>query len=663
MSEYISNPEEAKEYLPRYRLFYMALAFTFVTFTIRLWVLQVIQGNELRDFSEKNRIKQIKITAPRGLMLDRDGKILVENHPGFEAIVSPQYIDKVENLANAVGPIIGIEPLKIIQKIEKSRRQQGSFAQIKLKDNLTRDEVFRLKRIRLDTPGLDIRESVVRHYPLNNNGAQLFGYVSEISKKQIPLYNQMYKGDISFEQGDLIGQTGLEEVLERNIRGEDGIQFLQVDAFGRETTTSTPNIYGEQITDKDPNPGHNVVLTIDRDVQQAAFKSFQDNNRIGALVAMKTNGEVLAWVSAPSYDPNEFSRGIGTQLWSKLINDPFKPLRNKVIQDYFSPGSTFKAFMALAALQEKVISPNTIINCPGFISFGRRQYHDHFVHGGAGNINVYEALERSSNVFFYKMGMALGIDKMHSYVSPFGLGQKTGIELPREVSGLMPSSEWKKKQIGEEWQPGENLSVAIGQGFVQASPIQMVVAYNAISLDGKVVRPFVIKKVLDLDGKTIQENLPKVVRDLQQPQATGASISAENFKVVREGLKRVANGARGTATFLKIPGVQMAGKTGTSQVMSFSAAEIYQSCDARPIMQRHNGWFIAWAPADNPEVTIAAMAEHACHGNTGAGPMVRDTFRAYFEKYHPEVIAEALKNAKGAPKPVVKEAPKILEGE
>lgn len=663
MTEYISNPDEVKEYLPRYRLFYAAIAFAFVIFIIRLWYLQVIQGNELREFSEKNRIKQIKIVAPRGLMLDRDGKILVENHPGFEATLSPQYIKDLESIAQSIGPIIGLEPAKLIQKVERSRKQNGPFAQVKLKDNLSRDEVFRLKRIRLETPGLEVRESVVRHYPLAENGAQLFGYVAEISKKQIPLYNQMYKGQVTFEQGDLIGQTGLEEVLEKNIRGEDGIQFLQVDAFGRETTTTTPNIYGEQITDKDPIPGNNVVLTIDKEVQQAAFKSFQENERIGALVAMKSNGEVLAWVSAPSYDPNEFARGIGSQLWSKLVNDPFKPLRNKVIQDYYSPGSTFKAFMALASLQEKVITPTTIINCPGFLSFGRRQYHDH-LKGGHGNISVYEALERSSNVFFYKMGIALGIDKMHSYIQPFGFGQKTGIELPREVAGLMPSAEWKKRQIGEEWQPGENLSVAIGQGFVQASPMQLAVGYNAIAEEGKVVKPFVIKKIIDNDGKTVSENHPQLLRNLQEKQATGAAISPEAFKVVKEGLRRVANGERGTAKWLKVPGVQMAGKTGTSQVMGFAASEIYAKCENRPIHQRHNGWYVAWAPADKPEITVAALAQHSCHGSTGAGPMVRDTIRAYFDKYHPEIIAAALENQKnGGKAPVKAEAAPVVEGE
>lgn len=657
-TQYISNPEEAKEYLSRYRLFYIMIGLTFVVFTFRLWYLQIIEGSELRDFSEKNRIKQIKIIAPRGLMIDREGKILVENNAGFEAILSPQYVEDLDEVTKKIGPLIGTEPQKLYQRVQKSRKQNGPFAQIKLKDNLSRDEVFRLKRIRLDVPGLEIRETVVRHYPLVQNGAQLFGYVSEISKKQIPLYNQMYK-DINFEQGDIIGKTGLEEVLEREIRGEDGQQFLQVDAYGRETS-QTANIYGEQIKDKEPVPGRNVVLTIDKDVQEAAYKSFVTNQRIGGLIAMKADGEVLAWVSSPSFDPNEFPRGISAQQWSTWVNDPFKPLRNKVIQDHYSPGSTFKAFMATTALQEKVITPATVINCPGQFWFGNRWYHDSLKQGH-GNITVFEALERSSNVFFYKMGIALGIDKMHSYISSFGLGSKTGIELPREVAGLMPSAAWKKSTIGEEWQAGENLSVAIGQGFVQASPIQMAVAYNAIGLEGKVVRPFVIKKILDIDGKVLKENHSQIIRDLAQLQPNGVQIANETFKTVKEGLRRVANGERGTAKFLKIPGVQMAGKTGTSQVMGFSADQIYQNCSSRPIHQRHHGWFIAWAPADKPEITVAAIAEHSCHGNTGAGPLVRDTIRAYFDKYHPDVIADGLKNPNFRRANL--ETPQTVEGE
>jgi penicillin-binding protein 2 len=392
MTEYVSNPDEAKEYWGRYRYFYLAFFIVFSTFTIRLWYLQILSGTELREFSEKNRIKQNKIIAPRGLILDREGRVLVENLPGFEVVISPQYVDNLEALAKAISPILGIEADKLVQKVQKSRRQNGVFAQIKLKDNLTREEVFRLKRIRLETPGLEIRESIVRFYPMAENGAQLYGYVGEISKNQLPLLNDYYKGILKLDQGDIIGKNGLEEALEKDIRGIDGISFIQVDAHGRETITATPNVYGEQIKDQEPLHGNNAVLTIDRDIQEAAYKSMMTNQRIGALVAMKSDGEILAWLNSPSYNPNEFSTGISASTWSRLINDQFKPLRNKVIQDHYSPGSTFKPFVALAALQEKVITPTTIVAAPGVFMFARRPYHDS-IRGGHGNITVYEAIE------------------------------------------------------------------------------------------------------------------------------------------------------------------------------------------------------------------------------------------------------------------------------
>lgn len=652
MNEYISNPDEAKEYWGRYRLFYVTIALVFLIVLSRLWYLQIISGSELREFSEKNRIKQTKIAAPRGLMLDREGRVLVENLPGFEALVLPQYIPDQDSLAQTLSPILGMEPDKIIAKILRSKKQNGPFAPIRIKENLSRDEVFRLKRIRLEIPSLEIRENILRSYPLRTNGAQLFGYVGEISKRQIPRLNDLYRGQWKFEQGDIIGRNGLEESLEADIRGVDGISFTQVDAHGRETVSKTPNIYGEQIKDKDPLHGNNAVLTIDRDIQEAAYQAMAKLERIGGLVAMKSNGEILAWHNSPSFDPNEFAAGPpSSQVWSKLINDPFKPFRNKVIQDFAAPGSTFKPLVALAALQEKVIGPNTVVSAPGVFRYGGRPYHDH-LRGGHGNITVYEALEKSSNVFFYKMGIALGIDKMYNYIYPLGIGRKSGVGMGREASGRMPNSAWKKKAIGEEWQPGENLSAAIGQGFVEATPIQMAIAYNAIATEGKVVRPFVVRRIIDQEGHVIREEHPKVERDLTQIQETGVKIDPATFKVVKEGMRRVANGDAGTARFWKVPGVQMAGKTGTAQVMGFSADQIYAKCESRPMHLRHHGWFVAWAPWDNPEITVAVLAEHSCHGNTGAAPIVRDIVLAYFKKYHPDIIEQALKKKTvSAPKP------------
>lgn len=263
-----------------------------------------------------------------------------------------------------------MEQDKIIAKINKSKKQNGPFAPIKLKENLSREEVFRLKRIRLDLPGLDIRESILRHYPLEKNGAHVFGYVSEISKRQIPKLNNKYEGKLKYEMGDLIGKSGLEETLEPYIRGETGVSFIQVDAHGRETTSQNLQIYGGNIKNEPPVHGENVALTLDKDLQETAFNAMTKLNRIGSVVALKSNGEVLVMLSTPAYDPNEFSKGISMSTWSALIKDPLKPLRNKSIQDHTSPGSTFKPFVATAALQEKEITPTTLVHAPGVFQFG-----------------------------------------------------------------------------------------------------------------------------------------------------------------------------------------------------------------------------------------------------------------------------------------------------
>ncbi|MBK9038456.1 MAG: penicillin-binding protein 2 [Bdellovibrionales bacterium] len=642
-SKFVANEEEdAKAFAPRFRRIYVLIIVAGLTIFIRLWYLQIIMGTELRDFSEKNLIKETKIPAPRGLLLDREGRVLVDNLPGFEATISPQYATNLEETARVVGPILGMMPANIIALVKRSRAKNGPFRPVRIKENLSLEDVFRLKLLRLDHPGLNINETIKRHYPLHENGAQLFGYVAEISKEQISRFNQKYLGVFAFDQGDMIGKSGIEEVWERYIRGLDGISIVEVDARGRRAETESPRTLG--FKPQDEIPGHNLILTIDRDIQDAAFKAMNRDdhigNRIGSLVALKSNGEVLAWVNTPSYDPNNFSTGISPELWGKLVNDPFRPLRNKVIQDHYSPGSTFKPFVALAAVQEKIITPMTVINAPGSIRFGRRVYHDH-QKGGHGNVVLAEAIERSSNVFFYKMGISLGIDKMALYAKLLGLGQLTGIGLSNEVPGLMPSRDWKLKNLGEEWQPGENLSNAIGQGYVLTNALQMAMAYSAIGQEGLLYKPFVVKKIINQDNELIADFESELVRDASIPNEDGVAIDKSTFQAVKKGLWRVANGERGTARWWKIPGVEIAGKTGTVQMRSYSAEQIYDKCELRPFNQRHHGWFVGFAPADKPEITVAILAEHACHGSTGGAPIVRDVILAYMKKYHPERIKDA----------------------
>ncbi|NQZ02616.1 MAG: penicillin-binding protein 2 [Bdellovibrionales bacterium] len=664
--DYLNNPEqEAKEYNQRYKYLYIIVGLASLLILGRLWHLQIIQGQELRQYSERNRVKEVKIPAPRGLMLDRNGEVLVDNLTGFEATISPQYAKKLEETAKAVAKALDLETEKIIKDVKRSKRQNGPFRAVKIKDNLSMDEVFRLKILMWDHPSLRVRETIVRHYPLEVIGAQLFGYVSEISKSQIEKFNNRFSGKFQFEQGDIIGKQGLEQEWESEIRGFDGLDFVEVDARGRQALTDTPTFLGFESFPE--TPGKNLVLTIDKDLQLAASEAMNQQDkigpRIGGLVAVKDNGEILAWVNSPSFDPNIFATGSSSKKWRELINDPFKPLRNKIIQDHYPPGSIFKPIVGLAALEENVITPTTAIQSPSQLKFGRRIYHNHSrVNYGA--INVKQALEVSSNVFFYKMGISLGINNIAKYARALGIGEKTEVKMRDERSGLMPTEEWKQKTFGERWQPGENLSNAIGQGFILTTPLQMALAFNAIGQEGKLYKPLIVRRVINNRNEVIKEFEPELKRDLSRNEELAlefqsensdsktVTISKNNFKTIKEGLRRVANGDRGTARWWKIPGVEIAGKTGTAQVRSFSADQIYNKCTERDVDQRHHGWFVGYAPAEKPVITVAVLAEHACAGSSGGAPVVRDVIRAYIEKYHPEWI----KQPKPRKKKIVKAA-------
>lgn len=633
----LSNPQqEVKDYQPRYRLLYYTLAVSMSVLFLRLWYLQILSGQELREYSEKNRIKETIIPAPRGLILDREKRILVKNTHGYVVTISPQYTKKLEETAQALAPILGMNSVKIISMVKKSRRFNGPFRDVPIKKNISQDEIFKIRQLRLDYPGLDIAQVILRHYPLNENGAQLFGYVGEISREQIGRYNERYKNQIHFKQGDIIGKGGLEEIWEMKIRGEDGIQFVEVDARGRKAYTS--NSLPFNLEHRKPNPGYSLILTIDKDIQEVAMKAMirddKIGNRIGGVLAMKSNGEILAWVVSPSFNPNQFSHGISKNLWSKLMNDPFRPLLNKVIQDHHAPGSTFKPFVALAALQEKVISSDTKIFSPGSLVYGRRTYHDAH-QAGHGNINVVEAIERSSNVFFYKMGMNLGIDTIAKYARRFGFGQKTNINLPNEKPGLMPTKAWKLKRKGEPWQPGEDLSHAIGQGFVLTTIMQLTHHFNTLAMEGKSYKPFLVKKLIKPGDREVIVNQPEVIDDLTQPNEEGVFIERKYFQKVKEGLRRVFGGEKGTARWYRIKGLEMAGKTGTVQLVSFSAKEIYKKCLERSPHLRHHAWFVGFAPATDPKITVAVFAEHGCSGSSGGAPVFRDIVKAYFKKYNP----------------------------
>ena len=329
MSTFDTAEDEVRDLLPRFKLVYGVLLATLIILFLRLWFLQIIEGDELREYSEKNRVKETKIRAPRGLILDREGRILVDNTTGFDATISPQYATSLNETAEALGKLLNIDPKNIIRDVKKSRIQNGPFMPVTIKENLTLEEAYRIKKIRIDHPGLNVDETVLRFYPLDENGAQLFGYVGEISKSQLNAYNSKNVGKSYLQQGDVIGQTGLEDIWDNEIRGRDGLSFIEVDAHGRESPSDNKAFL--ELKPQRPTPGHNLMLTIDKDIQAAAYKAMLEQNdkigpRIGALVAMKSNGEILAWVTTPSFNPNKFARGMTSSIWKSLINCSFKGL-------------------------------------------------------------------------------------------------------------------------------------------------------------------------------------------------------------------------------------------------------------------------------------------------------------------------------------------------
>ena len=649
--DFLHNDDKStKEYQSRYLSFYWILGLMSLIITGRLWYLQIIRGQEFHNFSLKNHIKKSLIPSPRGLIYDRHHKVLVDNLAGFEAVLYPQYVEDLKETAKVVGKYLSLSPQKIIAKVQTSTRKNGYFFPVKIKDNLNHLEMIRLKKLRVYLPGLNVRETIVRRYLLKEQGAQLFGYVSEISKQQIYKLNKKYPHR-KFRQGQIVGKSGLEQAFEETLAGQDGVKYIQVDAKGKETHLQLSN--KKYLPHQEPLTGKSILLTIDRDLQRAAYQALKKRQRIGSVVVINHQGEILALANTPSFDPNLFSRGIPRNIWKELIENPHRPLRNKGIQDHTAPGSAFKPFIALAALEEKIAQPYVKQHSPGWIRFGRRVYHDHIKHGH-GEINLFQAIERSSNVYFYRLGIALTVDNIFKYAQPFGFGKKTNIELPQEVPGILPSRKWKLKHTKEPWQPGENLSLAIGQSFILVTPLQMAVAYNGIATKGKIYQPFVVKKIFDQNQKTLTEFLPLQKRDLQKDSEdierndeqggkdSHAKISENSFNIVQKGLWLVNNGHKGTARWWKIPGVHIAGKTGTSQVSSFSSNEIYAKCESRPLNLRHHGWFIGYAPANKPEITVAVLTEHSCHGSTGSAPIVRDVIRSYIQKYHPQKIKRAL---------------------
>jgi penicillin-binding protein 2 len=631
---FIGNEEQIRYLQDRFRLIYGVVFIGLAVLLSRMVYLQIFNGEQMRQYSEENRIKRVKIASPRGMIFDRYGRILIDNRPAFDVLITPQYLKesgRQNEVLNRLAQLLKLPRAEIDKRLTKTKAQP-SFIPVPIKENLTRDEVAELETWKIDMPGVVVEMAIQRTNINGDMASHLYGYIGKVSPTELPVLNSTAKPDRRYALDDVVGKSGLEKQFEDVLRGFDGSELVEVDALGRSIRSEKKK--GKVLTQhrEEPSvPGKNLVLTIDQDLQAAAIRGFAEKN--GGLIAIDPrSGEVLAMVSRPSYDPTDFARGIDNELWQKLIADENHPLRDKTIQDHYSPGSTFKAITAIAALEEGAITKDTTFNCTGSIMLGNRKVHC-WEKRGHGNVNVVSALTHSCDTFFYRVAQKLkSVDDIAKWAFHLGMGQKTGIELAREVPGLIPTEAWKMQRFNTAWSPGETLYVAIGQSFVLSTTIQLANAYAALVNGGTLFKPHVIKTVQSVDGKVIKEYLPAIL--------DRTNLKKETVELVTQGLWGVINSPGGTAHGQAIPGMEFAGKTGTVQVMTVKADKIYQLCSNLKYNQRHHGVFVGYAPIKNPSIVVAVVAEHACSGSKGAAPIAREVIKTYLQKNYPDLYSD-----------------------
>lgn len=612
-----------KSHKARGDLIFNIIVLAFLTLVARLWYLQVVMGDQLWKFSLENRLRKEVVRAPRGMIFSRNNQLLTHNTSRFDAIIIPQYLKNKDETLNKLAGVLEMDR-ESIDKILKRNGAQASYLPVVIKKNISQRELAIIETENAKMPGVVVDTFISREYTDGEVGAHLLGYIGEISQTQLPRYQK--RDNYDYKLGDFIGQAGIEEKFDNYLRGEDGYEFMEVDARGRMKRHISSNDLFAGIQNKPATSGNNIRLTIDRDLQLAAYNALE--GRVGSTVAVDVNtGEVLAMVNRPSFDPTRFSKGITPDYWASLTGDTRTPLLDRSIQEHYSPGSTFKTFTAIAALEEKIVTPDEQLMCGPTFRLGRRVYHD-WKRNGHGLTDVYKSLRESVDVYFYKIGTELDIDILAEYAKSFGFGSKTEVTLPREIPGLIPTKEWKKKRFGEEWQLGETLSCVIGQSYVLATPIQLAMAYAAIANGGNLYRPHLVKEIFSNSGEIVKRFEPELVAKAKAKDTT--------LKAIRRGLYEVVNKRGGTAWWYRGRGIRMAGKTGTAQVRSMTKKELFSRCEDMPYESRHHGVFVGFAPYDNPQIAVATVVEHGCHGSSAGAPIAREVVTTYMKKYLPD---------------------------
>ncbi|NOY52057.1 MAG: penicillin-binding protein 2 [Deltaproteobacteria bacterium] len=591
----------------RTRIVAAFLAGFFVILVARVWYLQILQGHIYKERSIRQRTRIQRVFAPRGEFLDREGRILVDTRPGFNITITREDVQDLDQTLQRLSRLTGLSPEKAKETLRRAREKgTPAFQPIRLLTNVNWKTVALLEATPMNLPGIDISPEPLRNFRYGDLFAHGFGYLGEISRTE--LSQPAFRND---RVGDEIGKAGLEKILQQELKGTDGFRRVEVNSRGRiiDETAGHP-----------PVPGNRIFLTIDLDLQRTLEKAF--GNQAGAGVVLNVNnGEILAMASRPTFRPDLFSGGIPRKKWNELLHDPLHPLTNKAISGQYPPGSVFKIVVAVAALEEKVISPDETITCRGYIGFGGRHYRC-WKRGGHGKIGLTRALIESCDVYFYEVGERLGIDKIAEYARSLGLGSPTGILLEGERAGLIPDRSWKQRVRKEPWFPGETLSASIGQGYILVTPIQLANLTATIANGGTLYRPQLVRRIEDYEGNLLEVRSPEVLHDVP--------ISSRTLHLITHALEGVVSGKHGTGRRARIEGIRIAGKTGTAQVVRMRQEE--ERKEDLPDRYRDHALFVAFAPVEKPEIALAIIVEHGGHGGSAAAPIARKVLRAYFKK-------------------------------
>jgi len=586
--------EHRDDLITRVRILSSIVTGLLVVIATGFWFVQLVQGDYYRELAENNRLRKLPIKAPRGLIFDRHGRLLVENIPSYNLMIDRSRAGHVDRSVAFAAEVLG-RPVEELDEVMKRYAGLPDFHPVLLAENLTLSEVSRFGAFSLEYPEFEVE---VQHLRLYRHGAQTaapLGYLGEVTQEEVERSNGLY------EPGDMVGKKGIEQTYDSELRGKDGERVVVVDSRGELL---------EEYGRKQAVPGKNLTLAIDLDLQQEAAHQLDGPEKVGAIVAMDPrNGEILAMVSSPSFNPNLFARRLQKDDWQALLDDPYHPLQNRVIQNTYSPGSTFKIVMATAGLTEHVVDEHSRTFCAGAAVFYGRAFRC-WKKGGHGSVDAHLALKGSCDVYFYTVGQRLGIDRIAKYARMFDIGSPTGIDIQGEKRGLVPDMAWSLKSRKMPWYPGETISVSIGQGPVLMTPLQMAELTAMVANGGYRVTPHLIK-------------------DAAVPPPQRVAFDPRALEVVRQGMWAVVNEPAGTAyNSARVNGADIAGKTGTVQVIAQAQRT---EAKALPFKYRDHAWFTSFAPVDHPQIVVTVFAEHGGSGAHTAAPIAQALYAKYLK--------------------------------